>query len=227
GALSPLSQSSDLAYVIYTSGSTGRPKGCMLEHKGIVNRISWMWQHYALSTSDVILQKTSFTFDVSVWEIFVPLCFGASMALCSKEDMGSPARILSLIEKHQVTCTHFVPSMLSAFISALSDYEDAGALLGSLRMVIASGEALPLETVKRWYSKTSIPLHNLYGPTETSIEVTHYTTSARDNKVPIGRPIWNTQIYILGKEQQLLPVGITGELCIGGAGLSRGYLNKP
>ncbi|WP_298731693.1 amino acid adenylation domain-containing protein, partial [uncultured Chitinophaga sp.] len=220
-------RSSNLAYVIYTSGSTGHPKGCMLEHKGIINRISWMWQHYALSTSDVIMQKTAFTFDVSVWEIFVSLCFGASMLLCTKEDAGSPARLLSLIKQHQVTCSHFVPSMLNAFIAALSDDEGAENTLSSLRMVISSGEALALETVKRWYAKTAVPLYNLYGPTEASIEVTHYATSAGDNKVPIGRPIWNTHIYILGKEQQLLPVGITGELCIGGIGLSRGYLNNP
>jgi tyrocidine synthetase-3 len=216
----------DLAYVIYTSGSTGRPKGCMLEHRGVVNRIEWMWQHYNFSEQDVILQKTTFTFDVSVWEIFMPLCFGARMVLCHKDDISSPERMLSLISAQQVSCVHFVPGMLSAFIASVFDEPAIADRLKHLRLVITSGEALPIETVKNWYKRVNIPVHNLYGPTEASVDVTYYATAAQDVKVLIGRPIWNTQIYITGKKDQLLPIGVTGEICIGGIALARGYLNQ-
>jgi tyrocidine synthetase-3 len=217
----------DLAYVIYTSGSTGQPKGCMLEHRGVVNRIAWMWQHYGFTNEDIILQKTTFTFDVSVWELFMPLCWGARMVLCHKDDVGAPQRLLSLIEKEQVTCLHFVPSMFNAFISAVTDQPELSAQLASLRGVMTSGEALPAETVAAWYQLVSTPVHNLYGPTEASVDVTYYTTAPGDTMVPIGRPIWNTAIYVLGANNQLVPHGVKGEICIGGIGLSRGYLNKP
>nr|WP_295873271.1 non-ribosomal peptide synthase/polyketide synthase [uncultured Chitinophaga sp.] len=218
---------SDLAYVIYTSGSTGQPKGCMLEHRGVVNRIAWMWQHYGFTTADIILQKTTFTFDVSVWELFMPLCWGARMVLCHKDDVGSPGRLLTLIENEKVTCLHFVPSMFSAFIATLDDQPSLSRRLSSLRGVMTSGEALPAETVNAWYQHVPVPVHNLYGPTEASVDVTYYTTAPGDTKVPIGRPIWNTAIHVLGAAGQLLPCGVTGEICIGGIGLSRGYLSKP
>jgi amino acid adenylation domain-containing protein len=217
----------DLAYVIYTSGSTGQPKGCMLEHRGVINRIAWMWEHYGFTTADIILQKTTFTFDVSVWELFMPLCWGARMVLCHKDDVGAPERLLSLIENEEVTCLHFVPSMFNAFISAIGDQPEQIKQLASLRSVMTSGEALPPATVAAWYQLAAIPVHNLYGPTEASIDVTHYTTTPGDTKVPIGRPIWNTFMYVLDAGNQLLPPGVTGEICIGGIGLSRGYLNKP
>jgi amino acid adenylation domain-containing protein/non-ribosomal peptide synthase protein (TIGR01720 family) len=217
----------DLAYVIYTSGSTGKPKGCMLEHRGVINRLEWQYRHYTYSPEDIILQKTTFTFDVSVWEIFIPLCRGLKMVLCNKDDVGSPARIASLISTQKVTCLHFVPSMLNAFMIALQEDENAGKSLSSLRLVVTSGEALPVEYVKSWYKSFQVPIHNLYGPTEASVDVTCYTTSEQDNIIPIGRPIWNTQIYIVGKANQLLPLGVAGEICIGGIGLARGYWNKP
>ena len=217
----------DLAYVIYTSGSTGKPKGCMLEHKGVINRIEWMWKAYNYSREDIILQKTTFTFDVSVWEIFMPLCWGAKMVLCCKEDIGSPQGILKLIEAQKITCLHFVPSMLNAFIADLFSETEHIKSLASLRRVITSGEALSAETVKKWYAKTDIVIHNLYGPTEASVDVTHYSTNREDTHIPIGRPVWNTQMYVLDEQLQLVPVGVTGELCIGGDGLARGYLNKP
>jgi amino acid adenylation domain-containing protein len=216
-----------LAYVIYTSGSTGKPKGCMLEHKGVVNRIEWMWKHYKFTAADVILQKTTFTFDVSVWEFFLPLCWGAKMVMCEKEDIASPGRILDLIEKEKVTCLHFVPSMLNAFMGALFPKPDIAQTLQSLRMVITSGEALALNTVKDWYAKVQIPIYNLYGPTEASIDVTYYDTSGKDIKIPIGKPIWNTRIYILGTNDCVVPVGVSGEICLAGDGLARGYLQQP
>jgi surfactin family lipopeptide synthetase A len=148
------------------------------------------------------------------------------MILCQAEYVGSPKDLLCLIKKERVSCLHFVPGMLNAFIFALFDLEEINDSLKSLRMVIASGESLAIETVMKWYKKVDIPIHNLYGPTEASIEVTCYTTSQYDTKIPIGRPISNTRIYILGKFNQLLPIGVTGEICISGHGLARGYINN-
>ncbi|TWI80850.1 non-ribosomal peptide synthetase, partial [Chitinophaga japonensis] len=217
----------DLAYVIYTSGSTGKPKGCMLEHRGVVNRIGWMWRHYGFGNDDVVLQKTTFTFDVSVWEIFMPLCWGCSMVLCEEHDVYAPARIAALISRHGVTCLHFVPGMLDAFVDVWLGAPENIAALSSLRRVITSGEALRLTTVRNWYSRLQVPLANLYGPTETSIDVTYFDTHPGITGVPIGKPVANTRLYILDKEQQLLPVGIGGELYVGGVQLARGYLNRP
>jgi amino acid adenylation domain-containing protein len=219
-------QPSHLAYVIYTSGSTGKPKGCMLEHRGVVNRLAWMHEHYSYTSDDIILQKTTFTFDVSVWELFLPLCWGMKMVLCHKDDIASPERIAHLIEEQQVTCLHFVPSMFNAFISLLFEEENIAGRLKSLRLVITSGEALMPATVQGWYRKMTAPVHNLYGPTEASVDVTYYAASVGDRMIPIGRPIWNTQIYILN-DQTPVPPGVTGEICIAGEGLARGYLNKP
>ncbi len=217
----------DLAYVIYTSGSTGNPKGCMLRHDGVVNRIQWMWEQYDFTSKDVIFQKTTFTFDVSVWEIFMPLCWGTKMVLCEKEDVASPDRILQLIEKNGATCLHFVPSMLTTFMSHLFEKEMSAEQMKELRLVITSGEALSAETVSNWYEHLTIPIHNLYGPTEASIDVTHFTASKNDRKIPIGKPIANTQIYILNEQLQIVPIGCVGEIYIGGLGLAKGYLNKP
>jgi iturin family lipopeptide synthetase B len=211
-----------LAYVIYTSGSTGKPKGCMLEHKGIVNRIGWMWEALGFNESDIILQKTTYTFDVSVWEIFMPLCWGCGMVLCEEEDVYSPVRIAELISAYQVSCVHFVPSLLEVFIKTGMD----GTNLGTLRRIITSGEALAEATVRSWYGQMGAPIHNLYGPTEASVDVTWYDTSVRPGPVYIGKPIWNTQMYVLDKARRLMPVGAAGELCIGGMGLARGYLNR-
>jgi amino acid adenylation domain-containing protein len=221
------SEPGDLAYVIYTSGSSGRPKGCLLEHRGVVNRIAWMWHHYGFTVMDIILQKTTFTFDVSVWEIFMPLCFGGKIVLCGKGDAASPERISTLISAEGVTCLHFVPGMLDAFLAFLSDRPDCRLAMQSLRLVITSGEALSLGTVKRWYQMSGVSLHNLYGPTEASVDVTQFSTSSGDTRIPIGRPIWNTRMDIIDSNGLPAPVGIPGELCIGGIGLARGYLNRP
>lgn len=217
----------NLVYVMYTSGSTGVPKGCMLVNSGIVNRLEWMWKKYGFEKDDVILQKTTFTFDVSVWELFLPLCWGAKMVLCQKEDISSPERILSIIEQQKVTSLHFVPGMLHVFVSALFQRNDIRKSLESLKRVIVSGEALAIETVMKWYAVMDIPVHNLYGPTEASIDVTAYTTSPQDTRSLIGKPISNTQIYIAGEKNQLQPIGVAGEICITGDGLAKGYLNQP
>ncbi|WP_344854058.1 non-ribosomal peptide synthetase, partial [Pedobacter jeongneungensis] len=217
----------DLAYVIYTSGSTGKPKGVLIEHKGLLNRIDWMWNHYDFKTNDIILQKTTITFDVSVWELFLPLCFGAKMVVCKKWENSDSESILSLIEKQKVTCLHFVPSMLDAFIIYLFKQADFKKKLSSLSKIFTSGEALHLKTIIKWYNELEIPIENLYGPTEASIDVTYYKTSKNDTKIPIGKPISNTQIYILSTENKLCPLGVTGEIYIAGTGLARGYLNQP
>jgi amino acid adenylation domain-containing protein len=216
----------DLLYVIYTSGSTGRPKGCMIENHGVVNRLEWMWRTHAFSSKDVILQKTNFTFDVSVYEIFMPLCMGAKMIVCPADEAASVERIAELIAKHGVTCLDIVPAMLNELISLLSR-PGAAEYLHTVRFAIAGGEALPLETIRRWYEVTAIPLYNFYGPTEASIDASTYKTSAGDTVVPIGSPIWNTRMYIYSELNRLAPIGIAGEICIGGAGLARAYLNDP
>ncbi|MBS1664513.1 MAG: amino acid adenylation domain-containing protein [Bacteroidetes bacterium] len=228
GSLSlPVARPENLAYVIYTSGSTGRPKGCMLEHRGAVNRIEWMWHHYGFEPGDIVLQKTTFTFDVSVWEIFLPLCMGCRMVLCSRADAAQPQRIMTLIEEQGITCLHFVPTFLNAFTGALSPETGAAYSLRSLRRVFASGEALSAATVSDWYRLSTAPLHNLYGPTEASVDVSYYATNPGDTRISIGRPIWNTRLYILLPGDQAAPVGAVGEIGIGGIGLARGYLHQP
>ncbi|WP_342332930.1 amino acid adenylation domain-containing protein [Pedobacter sp. FW305-3-2-15-E-R2A2] len=220
-------KASDLAYVIYTSGSTGLPKGVMVEHGGVINRIDWMWRYYGFSSSLVVLQKTSYTFDVSVGEIFMPLCWGAKMILCSGGDVAVPERILRLITEHGVSYVHFVAGMLNSFMSWAFEQEDVALRLSSLTALVTSGEALSLDTVQKWYRKLSVPIYNLYGPTEASIEVTHYEPLAADQLVPIGKPISNIQIYIVERHGDLSPVGVAGEICIAGVGVARGYLNRP
>ena len=217
----------NLAYVIYTSGSTGKPKGCMLEHRGVINRIEWMWKKYNFTVEDRILQKTTYTFDVSVWELFMPLCWGTKMVLCQREDISSPERIIKLIKTQNVTCLHFVPSMLNAFIRIGFSNPELSTDLITLKRVITSGEALSLETVKNWYSRLDVVIQNLYGPTEASVDVTYFETSKNDKSIPIGKAIDNTQMYILDTNLEPVPIGEMGEVCIGGIGLARGYLNKP
>jgi len=212
-----------LAYMIYTSGSTGTPKGVMVNHGGICNRLFWMQDEYPLDESDRILQKTSFSFDVSVWEFFWPLITGARLVLAHPDGHRDSAYLAKLIREEHITVLHFVPSMLRIFL------EENGLDCGSLRTVICSGEALPCEVQQRFHSRIAANLHNLYGPTEASIDVTCWqcTPDSQCRTVPIGRPIANTRIYILDDRLQPVPAGVPGELFIAGAGLARGYHNKP
>lgn len=215
----------DLAYVIYTSGSTGKPKGTMIDHRGAVNRIDWMWKKYGFDKSDVILQKTTFCFDVSVWEIFMTHCFGARMVLCPREEVYDSVAIADRICRFGVTTIHFVPSMFRIFLDQLDEKQVAS--LRSLKRIFASGEALPSDLVHTHHKRLGIPLHNLYGPTEASVDVTYYETKGDEKIIPIGRPINNIQMYVLDDRLKILPVGIPGELYIAGIGLARGYLNNP
>jgi amino acid adenylation domain-containing protein/non-ribosomal peptide synthase protein (TIGR01720 family) len=217
----------NLAYVIYTSGSTGRPKGAANRHRSLYNRLAWMQQAYQLGAGDTVLQKTPFSFDVSVWEFFWPLMYGARLAVAQPGDHRDPARLADLVRTAAVTTLHFVPSMLQAFVAYL---EQAGAgACHSVRRVVCSGEALPAEVQAELLARLpKAQLHNLYGPTEAAIDVTHYTCDGDATRsVAIGRPIADTQTYVLDTALNLVPQGVAGELYLGGIGLARGYLDRP
>ncbi len=214
----------NLAYAIYTSGSTGRPKGVPNVHEGIVNRLLWMQDMYQLTGKDRVLQKTPFSFDVSVWEFFWPLLTGATLVVARPGGHRDSAYLVNLIAEQKITTLHFVPSMLSIFL------ETAGLeRCSSVRQVFASGEALPFDLQQRFFERLTAQLHNLYGPTEAAVDVTYWPCRPNNQQsiVPIGRPIANTQIYILDPQLQPVPIGVPGELHIGGIGLARGYLNRP
>jgi natural product biosynthesis luciferase-like monooxygenase protein/amino acid adenylation domain-containing protein len=215
----------DLAYVIYTSGSTGQPKGAMLEHRGIVNRICWMKEEYGFNETDKTLQKTPFVFDVSVWEYFMTLCFGAELVLCTDEAVIDPYLMINEIKSYGITTLHFVPSVFRIFLNELGEKDRKK--LASIRRIFSSGEALSVTSVKQHHKKIGTELHNLYGPTEASVDVTHYPTNGSEDKIPIGKPIWNTRIYILDSHHQPVGLGFVGEIYLAGVGLSRGYLNRP
>ncbi len=217
--------SNNLAYVIYTSGSTGNPKGVMVGHQAIVNRIHWMHEQYGASAEDVFLQKTPFSFDVSVWEFFWPLMAGAQLVIAKPRGHTDPVYLRALIQEKGVTKLHFVPSMLRAMLSASSLSE-----CRSLQQVFCSGEALAIHHARDFYAALpSSELHNLYGPTEAAVDVSYWACPVQDSphsSVPIGRPINNVQLHVLDKQLHLLPQGVVGELHIGGVGLARGYLNR-
>ncbi len=222
----------DLAYVIYTSGSTGRPKGVMLEHRGLINRLCWMQKKYPLTQDSIILQKTPFTFDVSVWELMLWFFSGAGVCMLKPSGEKDPQAIIEAIRTYHITTMHFVPSMLSSFMEFLDGYKDIHAL-ASLKQVFASGEALGLSQTVKFNRLLNITngteLYNLYGPTEATIDVSYFDCSPAVTlkTVPIGKPIDNIRLYILDKHLNLLPIGIAGELCIGGIGVARGYVSNP
>ena len=213
----------NLAYVIYTSGSTGKPKGAANRHRALRNRLQWMQDAYRLDGSDTVLQKTPFSFDVSVWEFFWPLMVGARLVLARPGDHRDPARLVELITAHHVTTLHFVPSMLQAFLG----HEGIEGCTG-LRRVICSGEALSVDAQQAVFSRLpQAALYNLYGPTEAAIDVTHWTCCDDDqNSVPIGQPISGVQTRVLDGGLKPVPQGVVGELYLGGAGLARGYLQR-
>ena len=214
----------DLAYVMYTSGSTGKPKGVAVTHRGVVNRLEWMHGYLGLSEADVVLQKTPYSFDVSVWEFFSSLLTGGRLVIAQPGDHQDPMRLKGIIEHECVTIVHFVPSMLQAFLN-LPDLP----ALSTIRHVVCSGEVLSAGLRDQFYARQTAELHNLYGPTETSIEVTAYACrrGAPEASVPIGRPIWNTEIYLLDEELNPVPLNVAGEVYIGGVGLARGYFGRP
>ncbi|MEI8633043.1 amino acid adenylation domain-containing protein [Vibrio sp. PP-XX7] len=214
-----------LAYVIYTSGSTGKPKGVMNEHRGVVNRLGWMKEDYQFGPRDKVLQKTPFSFDVSVWEFFLTLWSGATMVMAKPEGHKDPLYLQALIEQQQVTILHFVPLMLQSFLESIHPGD-----CPSLRLIFCSGEALPATAVRAAYHcLPQIMLHNLYGPTEAAVDVTAWACERdlQGDRVPIGHAVANTQMYILDEWQQPVPQGVPGELYIGGVQVARGYMNRP
>ncbi|MGP1676234.1 MAG: amino acid adenylation domain-containing protein [Burkholderiales bacterium] len=213
-----------LAYIIYTSGSTGEPKGVMVPHQGVLNRLQWMQAEYGLEAGDTVLQKTPYSFDVSVWEFFWPLMFGARLLLAKPEGHKDPAYLIELIEAQQVTTIHFVPSMLNAFLQT----PDVSRCRSLIRL-FCSGEAISKATEQLCLARLpDTELHNLYGPTEASVDVSYWRCDAAADfrTVPIGRPIANTRLYVLDANLNACPVGAVGELYISGVGLARGYLNR-
>ncbi|MGR9052584.1 MAG: non-ribosomal peptide synthetase, partial [Gammaproteobacteria bacterium] len=213
-----------LAYLIYTSGSTGRPKGAMNEHAGVVNRLLWAQREYRLNAEDRVLQKTPYSFDVSVWEFFLPLMTGAVLVLAKPKGHQEPDYLMELIEAEAVTTLHFVPSMLQSFMPAVNAEQ-----CRSLRRILCSGEALPRDLVQRVRADLPfVELHNLYGPTEAAIDVTAWRCRQEPvGAVPIGYPIANTAIHILDPFLNPVPVGVPGEIHIGGVQVGRGYFDKP
>lgn len=214
----------DPAYVIFTSGSTGAPKGVVNLHRGIVNRLLWMRDHYGIGPAERILQKTPATFDVSVWEFFLPLIAGATLVIAPPGLHRDPAGLARLIRAEAVTALHFVPSMLAAFLE-----EPAVAGLAP-RLVFCSGEALPAPLRDRFHQALpGVELHNLYGPTEAAVDVTFWPASAEDRSqpVPIGFPVWNTALHVLDRHLRRVPPGVAGDLYIAGRQVAAGYLGRP
>lgn len=213
----------NLAYVIYTSGSTGQPKGAMVHHGGVVNCLRWMQETYKLDQTDKFLLKTSLNFDPSVWELFWPLWVGASVCIVRPGDQLDNAHLIKLIKEGGCTAIYFVPSMLRVFLE-----EREIEQCRSLKHVICGGEALPLETLTRFYELLPAELHHSYGPTETSIAVSEWTCEIKTRRrvVPMGFPLANTQTHVLDQNLNLVPIGVMGELYIGGYGLGRGYLKR-
>ena len=217
--------SRNLAYVIYTSGSTGNPKGVMVEHQSVVDRLWWMQQEYQLTPEDRVLQKTVFSFDVSVPEFFWPLMVGARSVMVMHQGHKDASYLARMIQDNGITVLDFVPSMLQVFISQLDGISSSG-----IRKIIAAGEELTLALQKQCLAcLPGSALHNLYGPTEGTIYATHWECDAEQEagSVPIGRPVANTQIYVLDERGQPVPIGVAGEIHIGGEGVARGYLNRP
>ncbi|HID2696017.1 TPA: enterobactin non-ribosomal peptide synthetase EntF [Klebsiella pneumoniae] len=219
------------AYIIFTSGSTGRPKGVMVGQTAIVNRLLWMQDRYPLSADDVVAQKTPCSFDVSVWEFWWPFIAGAQLVMAEPEAHRDPQAMQQFFARYGVTTTHFVPSMLAAFVASLD--ADSVAACRTLRRVFCSGEALPTELCREWERLTGAPLHNLYGPTEAAVDVSWYPACGPElaavtgSSVPIGWPVWNTGLRILDAAMRPVPPGVAGDLYLTGIQLAQGYLGRP
>ncbi len=224
-----INTSSHLAYVIYTSGSTGEPKGVMIEHRTLVNRLLWMQEEYSFGQNDNVLQKTPYSFDVSVWELMLPGISGAKQVFAKPNGHKDPQYLIDLISNKRITKLHFVPSMLSSFIYSMPDVMDSSSLC-SITDIICSGEALSSALAEKTLQKLPhIRLHNLYGPTEATIDASYYQYDVSEKyglTIPIGKPVQNYTLYVLISNLSQVPIGVSGELYIGGEGLARGYINK-
>lgn len=215
----------NMAYIIYTSGSTGKPKGVIIEHNAIVNRLYWTQAYFQLQENDRVLQKTTFCFDVSVWELLWPLCTGAALVIAEPEGHRNNMYLRKIISEQRITTIHFVPSMLDMFLADVKEGD-----CKPLKRVLCSGESLEVHHIKKFRKKLgNVDLYNLYGPTEAAIDVScwHLSRQSSDmSVVPIGKPVSNTKLYVLDRNRQLLAQGMEGKLYIGGQQLARGYLNN-
>lgn len=222
----PLNKHTDLAYAIYTSGTTGNPKGVGVSHQAICNQMTWIQNKYQFKRNDIFLQKTPFSFDASIWEFFAPLLIGAKLIIAPQDAHSHPYQLINLIKKNLVSILQVVPTMLHELI-----HTHELRSCSSLKQVFSGGEALLPEIVKAFFKQNSfMQLHNLYGPTETTIQVLSTTCTERDvknNVCLIGKPINNTCVYVLDSKMQLVPIGIPGELYVSGDGLAKGYLHNP
>lgn len=215
----------NLSYMIYTSGSTGKPKGTMNTHIGICNRFQWLQNTYKLTEASNVLQKTPYSFDVSLWEIFWPLSVGAISVLAKPDGQKDPVYLIKLIQERNISILHFVPSMLRVFLET-----PQAKNCTTLKKVLTGGEVVPMDILEKFYEVLpNSKLCNGYGPTETSNGVCYYICGHKLDiqSIPIGRPIANTQAYILDYFLNPVPVGVPGELYIGGIQLGRGYINRP
>ncbi|MGM3311461.1 enterobactin synthase subunit F, partial [Enterobacter hormaechei subsp. steigerwaltii] len=226
-----LAKPEQTAYIIFTSGSTGRPKGVMVGHTAIVNRLKWMQDHYPLAAHDVVAQKTPCSFDVSVWEFWWPFIAGAKLVMAEPDAHRDPQAMQGFFAEYGVTTTHFVPSMLAAFVASLTP-ENVDCCR-TLKQVFCSGEALPTALCREWEQLTHAPLHNLSGPTEAAVDVSWYPAfgpelaAVEGNSVPIGFPVWNTGLRILDAMMRPVPFGVAGDLYLTGIQLAQGYLGRP
>ncbi|HSU17579.1 non-ribosomal peptide synthetase [Longimicrobium sp.] len=214
-----------LAYLIYTSGSTGQPKGVMVEHRAIVNVLAWMNAAWRLDSTDVVLQKTPYSFDASLRELIPALLVGARMVVARPGGHRDARYMLETIRRERVTTLHFVPSMLQVLVQE-ADFGECT----HLKRVVCGGEALPPELVKRFHQHLpDTRLYNVYGPTEAAVDVTEWSCAAGDerDRIPIGHPMANVRMYVLDGDAQPVPAGVVGELYIGGVQVARGYRNRP
>ncbi|MFH2064712.1 MAG: amino acid adenylation domain-containing protein [Pseudomonadota bacterium] len=216
--------SNHLAYVIYTSGSTGRPKGVMISHKSVMNLVEWSRERGFVTEKDRMALKTPFCFDASVWEFFTPLLLGATLVMAKHGGHQNSEYLIDWLISQNITVLQTVPTQLQMLLS-----EDRFGSCTSLKYVFCGGEVLPVDTIRQFFKTTGAELVNVYGPTEACVDATYYVCRADDNldQVPVGRPIANTKTYILDGRLQPVPIGVVGELFIGGEGLSKGYFNQP
>jgi len=220
---------SDIAYMIYTSGSTGQPKGVTVPHLAIVNRLLWHQDQFQATPDDVIAQRTSVCFDVSVWELFWALRHGAKISIIPTDVVKDAQRMHAHLVKEKVTVMHFVPSLFTVFVTSIHSLDSRVRAIPSMRWIVTSGEALPAKTVNLWFDlfENAPPIANLYGPTEAAVDVSCWVMEGPVDQVFIGKPIANTQLYVLNPEGHIVPVNEKGELHIGGVQLATGYHNKP